>query len=360
MIVEINGELVKRADPHIGLLHRGTEKLIENKSYLQALPYFDRLDYVSVLSQEHVFCLGVETLANMEVTLRTQYIRVIFLEITRILNHLLGLTTHAFDVGAMTPILWTFEEREKLMYFYEKVSGARLHAAFFRPGGISQDLPKGLLNEIYVFTTQFQSRIDELEELLSGNRIWKNRLKNVGIVTQEEAKKFSFSGVLLRSTGNKYDLRKETPYEIYNNLKFTIPVGKTGDCYDRYLMRIEEMRQSISIIQQCLNLIPGGPVNNSALGLRNKTMEGLIVHFKEKSTGFSVEQGSTYTAVEAPKGELGVLLTSDGKKKPYRCKIKSPGFLHLQGMDLMTKNQYLADIVTVIGTQDIVFGEVDR
>ena len=361
LIVEINGELVKRADPHIGLLHRGTEKLIESKSYLQALPYFDRLDYVSILSQEHVYCLAVETLASIEVPLRAQYIRVIFSELTRILNHLLGLTTHAFDVGAMTPILWTFEEREKLMYFYEKVSGARMHAAYFRPGGVSQDLPKGLLEEIHQFTMQFQSRIDELEELLSGNRIWKNRLKNVGVVTKEIAKKYSFSGVILRSTGIMYDIRKESPYEIYNNLKFTIPVGKTGDCYDRYLMRIEEMRQSLSIVQQCLNLIPEGPVNNSGgLGLRNKTMEGLIWHFKEKSTGFSVDKGSTYTAIEAPKGELGVYLTSDGKKKPYRCKIKSPGFLHLQGMDVMTKNQYLADIVTVIGTQDVVFGEVDR
>ena len=319
------------------------------------------MDYVSILSQEHVYCLAVETLASIEVPLRAQYIRVIFSELTRILNHLLGLTTHAFDVGAMTPILWSFEEREKLMHFYEKVSGARLHAAYFRPGGVYQDLPKGLLEEIHQFTIQFQSRIDELEELLSGNRIWKNRLKNVGIITKRLAKKFSFSGVLLRSAGVMCDLRKESPYEVYNNLKFTVPLGKTGDCYDRYLMRIEEMRQSISIVQQCLNLIPEGPVNNSGgLGLRSKTMEGLIWHFKEKSTGFEVEKGSTFTAIEAPKGELGVYLASDGKKKPYRCKIKSPGFLHLQGMDIMTKNQYLADIVTVIGTQDIVFGEVDR
>ena len=360
LIVEINGELVKRADPHIGLLHRGTEKLIENKTYLQALPYFDRLDYVSILAQEHVFCLAVETLGNIDVTLRTQYIRVIFLELTRILNHLLGLTTHAFDVGAMTPLLWSFEEREKLMYFYEKVSGARMHAAFFRPGGISQDLPLGLLKEIYFFSTKFQSRIDELEELLTNNRIWKNRLKNVGIVTYKDVKKLSYSGVLARSAGVLYDIRKESPYEVYGNLKFEIPVGKNGDSYDRYLIRIEEMRQSISIIQQCLNLIPEGPVTTSSLNLKNKRMESLIWHFKEKSTGIILPKGSTYSFIEAPKGELGVHLTSNGTKKPYRCKIKSPGFIHLQAMHAMTKNQFLADIVTVIGTQDIVFGEVDR
>ena len=285
LIVEINGETVKKADPHIGLLHRGTEKLIEYKTYLQALPYFDRLDYVSILAQEHTFCLAIETLQNIQVSLRSQYIRVIFLEITRILNHLLGLTTHAFDVGAMTPLLWSFEEREKLMYFYEKVSGARMHAAFFRPGGVSKDLPKGLLREIYVFTTKFQSRIDELEELLTNNRIWKKRLKNVGTISSAVARDQSFSGVVLRSTGTLFDIRKEFPYEVYNNLQFEVPVGKTGDSYDRYLIRIQEMRQSIFIIQQCLNLIPNGPINSLSNNLWEEEMESLIQQFKEKALG---------------------------------------------------------------------------
>ena len=360
LIVEMNGERIKKADPHIGLLHRGTEKLIEYKSFLQALPYFDRLDYVSTLAQEHVYCLALEDLSNLKVSLRSQYIRVVFLELTRILNHLMGLTTHAFDVGAMTPLLWTFEEREKLMYFYEKVSGARMHAAFFRPGGLSQDLPKGLLLQLHIFTEKFKSRIDELEELLSNNRIWKNRLKDIGKVTYQQAINSGLSGVLLRSTGTLWDLRKETPYEVYKNLKFSIPLGKQGDCFDRYLIRVEEMRQSLSIIQQAINLIPLGPVNESSKGLKEKSMEFLIKHFKERAKGFSFEKGYKYCSTEAPKGETGVYIVTKGSKKPYRCKIRSPGFIHLQAMEMMSKNLLLADVVTIIGTQDIVFGEVDR
>ena len=361
LIVEMNGERIKKADPHIGLLHRGTEKLIEYKSFLQALPYFDRLDYVSTLAQEHVYCLAIEDLSKLKVSLRSQYIRVIFLELTRILNHLMGLTTHAFDVGAMTPLLWTFEEREKLMHFYEQVSGARMHSAFFRPGGLSLDLPMRFLFTLHEFTEAFQSRIDELEELLSNNRIWKNRLKTIGKVDFQQATNFGLSGVLLRSTGALWDLRKETPYEVYKNLKFSIPLGKKGDCFDRYLMRVEEMRQSLFIIQQALNLLPFGLVNEQgARGLQRESMEYLIWRFKDKAKGFSFEKGQKYSSIEAPKGETGVYIVSKGSTKPYRCKIRSPGFIHLQAMDMMSKNLLLADVVTIIGTQDIVFGEVDR
>lgn len=358
LILELNGEIIKRADPHIGLLHRGTEKLIENKTYLQALPYFDRLDYVSMMSQEHGYCLAIENLLNVKVPLRYQYIRVIFSEITRILNHLLGITTHAFDVGAMTPLLWGFEEREKLMSFYERVSGARMHAAFFRPGGILKELPLGLLEDIFLFTYQFMSRLDELEELLTYNRIWKNRLKNIGKISEKDAKNWGFSGVMLRSTGSLLDIRKNHPYEVYKKLKFFIPSGKNGDCFDRYLLRIEEMRQSLSIIQQAINLIPSG----ISLHIKKKDqyMESLILHFKLHQLGYDVDKGTSVLYIEAPKGEFGVYLASNGTFQPYRCKIKSPGFMHLQGMNLLTYNHYISDVVTVIGTQDIVFGEIDR
>ena len=367
LILELDGELIKKADPHIGLLHRGTEKLIEYKTYLQALPYFDRLDYVSMLSQEHAFCLSIEKLLNCKLTPRAQYIRVLFSEITRLLNHLLALTTHALDVGAFTPFLWAFEEREKLMNFYEKVSGARMHACFFRVGGISQDLPLGTINEIFEFCKQFGSRIDEIEELLTNNRIWKQRLVNVGVVTKQEALTRGFSGVLLRGSGINWDLRKNYPYENYNQFSFSVPIGVNGDCYDRYLVRINEMRQSLSIILQCLNYLPSGPINirNNKIvpptRVKMKSdMESLIHHFKLYSEGFTVLKNYSYCSIEAPKGEFGIFLISDGTNKPYRCKIRAPGFDHLQGLNYMAKNSYLADVVTIIGTQDIVFGEVDR
>lgn len=367
LVLEMNGEVVERADPHIGLLHRGTEKLIEYKTYLQALPYFDRLDYVSMMCQEHAYSLAVEKLLNCEIPLRAKYIRVLFAEITRILNHLLALTTHAMDVGALTPFLWAFEEREKLMEFYERVSGARLHAAYVRPGGVSQDLPLGLCDDIYQFCQSFASRIDEMEELLTGNRIWKQRLVNIGIVSEEDALNWGFTGVMLRGSGVEWDLRKCQPYEVYDQLDFDVPVGTMGDCYDRYLIRVEEMRQSLRIISQCLNQMPEGlikvddfkicPPSRSEM---KDSMEGLIHHFKLYTEGFHVPAGETYTSVEAPKGEFGVYLVSDGSNRPYRCKIRAPGFYHLQSLDFMSRHHMLADVVTIIGTQDIVFGEVDR
>jgi NADH dehydrogenase (ubiquinone) Fe-S protein 2 len=367
LILELNGEVIKKADSHIGLLHRGTEKLIEYKNYLQALPYFDRLDYVSMMCQEHAYVLAVEKLLNCNIPLRAQYIRVLFSEITRILNHLLAICCHALDVGAMTPYFWGFEEREKLMEFYERVSGARMHAAYFRPGGVNQDLPKGLLNDIYIFCEQFNTRLDEIEEMLTNNRIWKQRLVDIGIVSANEALNFGFSGVMLRGSGISWDLRKTQPYEIYDKLEFDIPIGTNGDCYDRYLIRIEEMRQSIRIIVQILNKIPNGPIkiddkkiiNPNRIQMKN-SMESLIHHFKYYSENIIVNSGETYTVIEAPKGEYGVYLVSDGTNKPYRCKIKSPGFLHLQALDFMSKNHLIADVVTIIGTLDIVFGEIDR
>ena len=367
LVLELEGEIVIKADPHIGLLHRGTEKLLEYKNYVQGLPYFDRLDYVSMMVQEHAYSLSIEKLLKCEIPLRAQYIRVLFSEITRLLNHLLALTTHALDVGAMTPFLWGFEEREKLMEFYERVSGARMHAAYIRPGGVSQDLPLGLLNDIYLFIKQFNSRIDELEELLTSNRIWKQRLVDIGVVNYNTALNWGFSGVLLRGSGISWDLRKNHPYEVYGDLDFSIPVGKNGDCYDRYLIRIMEMRESINIIHQCLNLIPTGAyksLDNKIFFPSRKnikySMESLIHHFKLYSEGFSVPKGETYVSIEAPKGEFGVMLISNNTNKPYRCHIKAPGFLHLQGLDIMSKGHMLADVVTIIGTQDIVFGEVDR
>ena len=367
LVLEMQGEVVERADPHIGLLHRGTEKLIETKTYLQALPYFDRLDYVSMMCQEHAFSLAVEKLIQCEVPLRAQYIRVLFSEITRILNHLLALTTHAMDVGALTPMLWAFEERERLFEFYERVSGARMHAAYIRPGGVAQDLPIGLCDDIYKFIESFASRIDELEELLTGNRIWKQRLVNIGIVSATDALAWGFSGPMLRASGIAWDLRKTQPYDVYDKLDFDIPVGTQGDCYDRYLIRVEEMRQSIKIIAQCLNNMPSGMIKSDDRKITppsriqmKQSMESLIHHFKLYTEGFAVPSSEIYQAVEAPKGEFGVYLVSNGTNKPYRCKIRAPGFAHLQAIDLMSKHHMLADVVTIIGTQDIVFGEVDR
>jgi NADH dehydrogenase I D subunit len=367
LVLELTGEVVERAEPHIGLLHRGTEKLIEYKNYLQALPYFDRLDYVSMLSQEHTYCLAIEKLLNCQIPKRAQYIRVLFAEITRILNHLLAVGCHAMDIGAMTPFLWGFEEREKLMEFYERVSGARMHAAYFRPGGVHTDLPKGLLSDIYLFKEQFKTRLLEIEEMLTENRIWKQRLVDIGVVSLEDAMAWGFSGVMLRGSGLEWDLRKSQPYEVYNELDFDILAGTTGDCYDRYLIRLFEMKQSILIIEQCLDNIPFGPIKSSDHKVTppsrfdiKQSMESLIHHFKFYTNGINIPASETYTGTEAPKGEFGVYLVSNNSNKPYRCKIKAPGFAHLQGLDMMSRGHMIADVVTIIGTQDIVFGEVDR
>lgn len=367
LILELNGERVIYADPHIGLLHRGTEKFIESKPYLHSLPYFDRLDYVSMMAQEHAYSLAIEKLFGYQITKRAQYIRMLFLEITRILNHIMSLTTHAMDVGALTPFLWGFEEREKLMSFYEKVSGARMHAAYIRPGGISQDLPLTLLSEIYAFSSAFESRIKEIEEMLTNNRIWKQRLINVGVCSVDFAKSFSFSGVLLRSTGIKWDLRKNTPYESYNELSFSIPYSNNGDSFDRYLLRIEELSQSNFIINQIINNLPIGSIRNTNFLIKppskleiKSTIQSLIYHFCFFSNKLWLNSGEVYVGIEAPKGEFGVFLVSDGSIVPYRCKIRSPGFFHLQAINYLGKGHLLADIVTIIGTLDIVFGEVDR
>jgi len=367
LILELNGEVVERSIPHIGLLHRGTEKLIEHKTYLQALPYFDRLDYVSMLVNEHAFCLTVEKMLGCNVPLRAQYIRVLFSEITRILNHLLAVCCHAMDVGALTPMLWGFEEREKLMEFYERISGARMHASYIRPGGVSTDIPLGLCQDIYRFASQFSSRLDELEELLTENRIWKQRLVDVGVISSEQALDWGLTGPFLRSTGYAWDLRKTQPYDVYDKIFFDVPLGKKGDCYDRYCLRMEEMRQSLRIILQCINEMPHGSIKTedhkiflpSRLDLKN-SMESLIHHFKLCSEGFNVKAGEAYCAVEHPKGEFGVYLVSDNSNKPYRCKIKAPGFTHLQAIDFLAKGHLLADVVTIIGTLDVVFGEIDR
>jgi len=372
LVLELDGELIHRCDPHIGLLHRGTEKLIEHKNYLQALPYFDRLDYVSMMAQEHAYCLSVEKIFNITVPLRAQYIRVIFDELTRILNHLLAVSCHALDVGAMSPMFWAFEEREKLLEFYERVSGARMHAAYYRPGGVNEDLPIGLLNDIYLFTVSFKHRLNEVEEMLTSNRIWKQRLIGVGVIDAEMTKQYAFSGVLLRGSGINWDLRKNYPYEIYSDIHFNTIVGHNGDCYDRYLCRMGEMRESLSIITQCINKLPTGPVKTNSKKSTNSSrsnmkyyMEDLIHHYKyytsgmlNTSTSKNIEEN--YTVIETPKGEFGVYLVADSTNKPYRCKIRSTGFMHLQGLDQMTKSHFIADVVTIIGTQDIVFGEVDR
>jgi NADH dehydrogenase (ubiquinone) Fe-S protein 2 len=365
LVLDLKGEIVKRADPHIGLLHRGTEKLIESKTYLQALPYFDRLDYVSIISQEHTYSLAVESLLQAKVPLRSLYIRVMFAEITRILNHLLAVGCHAIDVGAITPFLWAFEEREKLIEFYERVCGARMHAAYFRPGGVAIDLPLGLLDDIFVFVRQFSTRLDEIEEILTSNRIWKQRLVDIGIVSAQDAMRHGFSGVMLRGSGLNWDLRISQPYDVYSLIDFKVPVGTKGDCYDRYLLRLEEIRQSLSIVYQCLNKIPLGSIRNEHINPPSRSslkssIEALIHHFKLYTEGYIVPSGETYTATEAPKGEFGVYLVSNNTNRPYRCKIKAPGFNHLQGLNFICNAHIIADVVTIIGTQDIVFGEIDR
>lgn len=365
LILELNGEEIVRADPHVGLLHRGTEKLIEYKTYLQALPYFDRLDYVSMMTNEQCFSLAVEKLLNIEVPIRAKYIRTMFAEITRILNHLMSILSHAMDVGALTPFLWGFEEREKLMEFYERVSGARLHAAYVRPGGVSSDIPIGLLDDIYMWATQFGDRIDETEELLTDNRIWIGRTQGIGVVSAAEALNLSFSGVMLRGSGVPWDIRKSQPYDAYNEVEFDVPVGVNGDCYDRYLCRMEEFRQSLRIIHQCLNQMPGGPVKVEDYKIApppraamKENMEALIHHFLLYTKGYTVPPGETYSAIEAPKGEMGVFVVSDGSERPYRCKIRAPGFAHLGGFDQIARGHLLADAVAIIGTMDLVFGEV--
>jgi NADH-quinone oxidoreductase subunit D len=367
LILELDGEVVEKADPHIGLLHRGTEKLIENKTYIQAIPYFDRLDYVAPMNQEHAFALAIEKILKIEVPIRAQYIRVIFCEIGRILSHLLNITTHALDVGALTPSLWGFEERETLMTFYERVSGSRLHANYFRPGGVHQDMPRGLEEDIGKFCNSFPKIIDDLETLLTDNRIFKQRNVDIGVVSKEDALEYSFSGVMMRGSGIPWDLRKSQPYECYDQLDFKIPIGKNGDCYDRYLCRIDEMRESIKIINQCLVNIPKGPIKtlDGKISFPSKkeikeSMEALIHHFKLFTEGFHVEKDEIYSAVEAPKGEFGVYLISDGSNKPYKCKIRAPGFSHLQAMDYLIKGHMLADVPAVLGSLDLVFGEIDR
>ena len=368
MVMEMDGEVVERIDPHIGLLHRGTEKLIEHKTYMQAIPYFDRLDYVSPMCQEHAFVLAAENLLGIEAPRRGQFIRVLFDEITRLLNHLLNVPAYAMDVGAMTPMLWAFEQREMLMEFYERVCGARLHAAYYRVGGVHQDLPAGLTEDIIAWSEKFPKFIDDIETLLTENRIFKQRSVDIGIVTAEDAMAWGFTGPMLRGSGVAWDLRKAQPYDVYAEMDFDIPIGKNGDCYDRYLVRVEEMRQSLRIIEQCIEKMPeDGPVLSDdgkvappRRGDMKQSMEALIHHFKLYAEGVHIPSGETYTAVEAPKGEFGVYLVADGTNKPYRCKIRAPGFAHLAAMDFMCKGHMLADSVAVLGSMDVVFGEIDR
>ncbi|CAI9722538.1 NADH-ubiquinone oxidoreductase 49 kDa subunit-like [Octopus vulgaris] len=362
LVLTLDGETIERADPHIGLLHRGTEKLIEYKTYMQALPYFDRLDYVSMMCNEQCYSLAVENLLNIEIPERAKWIRTLFGEITRILNHIMAVGTHALDIGAMTPFFWLFEEREKMMEFYERVSGARMHAAYVRPGGVSQDLPLGLMDDIFDFISKFGERLDEIDALLTENRIWKSRTVDIGIISAEDALNYGCSGVMLRGSGIKWDLRKVQPYDAYDQVEFDIPIGRKGDCYDRYLIRMEEMRQSLNIIHQCLNKMPPGeikvddhkicPPKRSEM---KSSMESLIHHFKLYTEGYNVPPGSTYTAVEAPKGEFGVYLVSDGSNKPYRCKIKAPGFAHLAALDKVSRKHMLADVVAIIGEDLFTF-----
>jgi NADH-quinone oxidoreductase subunit D len=367
LVLEMDGEVVDRADPHIGLLHRGTEKLIEHKTYLQALPYFDRLDYVSPMCQEHAYALAVEKLLGCEVPLRAQYIRVMFAEITRILNHILNVTTQALDVGAMTPLLWMFEEREKMLSFYERASGARFHSAYIRPGGVHQDIPAGMLEDVDAFCDGFTQYIDDVEGLLTNNRIWKQRTVDIGVVSAEDALAWGFSGPMLRGSNVAWDLRRSQPYDVYSELDFNVVIGKNGDCFDRYLVRMDEMRESLRIIKQCVAKMPEGEVMTDDVkiapprrALMKQSMEALINHFKLFTEGYRVPEGETYTAVEAPKGEFGVYLISDGSSKPYRCKIRAPGFTHLQALDFLCKGHMLADVSAIIGTLDVVFGEIDR
>jgi len=367
LVLEMDGEVIDRADPHIGLLHRGTEKLIEHKTYLQAVPYFDRLDYVAPQNQEHAFALAVEKLASIEVPPRGQYIRVLYAEIGRILSHILNITAYAMDVGAMTPMLWAFEHRELLMEFCERASGARLHMAYFRPGGVARDIPPELLEDIDKWADEYPKLIDELEGLLTENRIFKQRTVDIGIVTPEQANDWAFTGPNLRASGVAWDLRKAQPYDVYSKMDFDVPIAKHGDCYDRYLVRIYEMRESIKIIKQCIHAMPPGPASTDDNKITpppretmKRSMEALIHHFKLYTEGYHLPAGETYTVVEAPKGEFGVYLVSDGSNKPYRCKIRAPGFAHLQALDMMSAGHMLADVVANIGSLDVVFGEIDR
>jgi len=368
LVLELDGEVVTRADPHIGLLHRGTEKLIEYKTFLQAVPYFDRLDYVAPMNQEHAYALAVEKLLGITAPERAQYIRVLYAEITRILNHLLNITTFALDVGAITPSLWGFEEREVLMEFYERVSGSRMHAAYFRPGGVHQDMPAGLADDIWEWTEGFPKFIEDLESLLTENRIWKQRCVDIGIVSTEQALAWAFSGPMLRGSNVAWDLRKAQPYDVYDRMDFDVPVGLTGDCYARYLVRMEEMRQSNRIVRQCLKEMPkDGPVKVNDHKIApppraemKRSMEALIHHFKLYTEGYHVPAGEYYGVVEAPKGEFGVYIIADGTNRPYRCRLRGPGFAHLQGLDFMSRGHMLADTVAIIGAMDIVFGDIDR
>ncbi|HEY6024380.1 MAG TPA: NADH-quinone oxidoreductase subunit D [Pseudolabrys sp.] len=371
LVLELDGEVVERVDPHIGLLHRGTEKLIEQKTYLQAVPYFDRLDYVAPMNQEHAFCLAVEKLLGIEVPKRGQLIRVLYSEIGRLLSHLLNVTTQAMDVGALTPPLWGFEEREKLMVFYERASGSRMHAAYFRPGGVHQDLPPQLIDDIYAFCDPFLGVVDDLDALLTDNRIFKQRNVDIGVVKLADAWNWGFSGVMVRGSGAAWDLRKAQPYECYSDLDFDIPIGKNGDCFDRYLIRMEEMRQSTKLMKQCCEKLRSsagqGPVtvdDHKVVPPRRdemkRSMEALIHHFKLYTEGYHVPAGEVYAAVEAPKGEFGVYLVADGTNKPYKCKIRAPGFAHLSAMDFLCRGHMLADVSAILGSIDIVFGEVDR
>jgi NADH-quinone oxidoreductase subunit D len=367
LVMEMDGEIIERADPHVGLLHRGTEKLIEHKSYVQALPYFDRLDYVSPQNQEHAFSLATEKLLGIKVPPRGQYIRVLYAEIGRALNHLFNICAYAMDIGAMTPMLWGVEEREHLMEFCERASGARMHMNYFRPGGVAFDLPDGLTDDIYAWSGRFPRMIDDCETLLTENRIFKQRSVDIGVLTPEQAQDWGFVGPCLRASGIPWDLRKAQPYDVYEQMDFDIPVGKHGDCYDRYLVRVAELRESVKIIRQCIENMPTGPVKTDDHKITppkrcdmKTSMEALIHHFKLYSEGYHVPAGETYTAVEAPKGEFGVYLVSDGTNHPYRCKIRAPGFGHLQGLELLSKGHMLADVVANLGSLDIVFGEIDR
>jgi NADH-quinone oxidoreductase subunit D len=371
LVLELDGEIVERVDPHIGLLHRGTEKLIEQKIYQQAIPYFDRLDYVAPMNQEHAFCLAVERLLGIAVPRRAQLIRVLYCEIGRLLSHLLNVTTQAMDVGALTPPLWGFEPREQLMVFYERASGARMHAAYFRVGGVHQDLPEKLIDDIWDWCDPFLKNLADIDALLTGNRIFKQRNVDIGVVSLEDAWAWGFSGVMVRGSGAPWDLRKSQPYECYAEMDFDIPVGKNGDCYDRYLIRMEEMRQSVRIMKQCIEKLraadgqgPVAAVDHKIVppkrGEMKRSMEALIHHFKLYTEGFHVPAGEVYAAVEAPKGEFGVYLVADGTNKPYKCKIRAPGFAHLQAMDFLCKGHMLADVSAIMGSIDIVFGEVDR
>ncbi len=367
LVLKLDGEVVRRVDPHIGLLHRGTEKLIEHKTYLQAVPYFDRLDYVAPMNQEHAFALAVERLLGIDPPPRAQYIRVIYSEIGRLLSHLMNITTQALDVGALTPPLWGFEERETLMTFYERASGSRMHAAYVRPGGVHQDLPPDLLEDIAAFCDPFLKRLDDIETLLTNNRIFKQRNVGIGVVSPRQAQEWGFSGVMLRGAGFAWDLRKAEPYECYADMDFDIPIGKNSDCYDRYLIRVEECRQAIRIMKQALAAIPSGEVAHPSHKITppkrhemKQSMEALINHFKLYTEGYHVPEGEVYAAVEAPKGEFGVYLVSRGGNRPYRCKIRAPGFAHLQAMDIISQGHMVADVSAILGSLDIVFGEVDR